>query len=80
MMGNASGSGDLGELDDLYEAIILDGGAIAPSLGNLVFHTARAERYDRLGHPVWTGGILTFDGERWALRRTDVPRPHATRQ
>ena len=24
MMGNASGSGDLGELDDLYEAIILD--------------------------------------------------------
>ncbi|MQG29319.1 MAG: SUF system NifU family Fe-S cluster assembly protein, partial [SAR202 cluster bacterium] len=24
MMGNASGSGNLGELDDLYEAIILD--------------------------------------------------------
>jgi poly-gamma-glutamate synthesis protein (capsule biosynthesis protein) len=59
----------------LYEALIHDSGAIAPSLGNLVFHTARTERYDHLGHPVWTGGILTFDGERWTLRRTDVPRP-----
>ena len=66
----------------LYDAIILDGAAIAPSLGNLVFHTARGDKYDRLGHPVWKGGILVFDGERWSLRPANVPRPacHAARE
>lgn len=38
-----------------YRAKALAGGAFAPGLGNLVFHTARANAYDREGLDVWTG-------------------------
>lgn len=38
---------------------------VAPGLGNLVFHTARAEKYDALGIPVRQGSALTLDGGTW---------------
>ncbi|MCI5074204.1 CapA family protein [Oricola sp.] len=58
----------------LYDMADHKGAPIAPSLGNLVFHTARGEAYDRLGHPVWEGGILVIEDEGCSLLRTDVPR------
>lgn len=56
----------------LYELIVHNGAAIAPSLGNLVFHTARGDTYDDLGYPVWDGGILVLESGNFSLLRTNI--------
>ena len=48
---------------------------IAPGLGNLVFHTRRAEAYDRNGLPVWQGRAGVYDGNGWHMRGVSVERP-----
>lgn len=63
----------------LYESMVHNSSAIAPGLGNLVFHTARGEAYDRLGLPVWEGGMLVLEGGKCSLRRMDVLRPPPSR-
>lgn len=62
-----------------YRAKALAGGAFAPGLGNLVFHTARADAYDREGLDVWTGQALRLDGDG-AMRAVPLPavRPPVT--
>lgn len=52
-------------------------GISAPGLGNLVFHTRRAERYDALGLPVWVGTAAVLDRGTWATRDFAVLRPGA---
>lgn len=46
---------------------------VAPGLGNLVFHTARAERYDAAGLPVRTGAALGFGDGAARLDRFAIP-------
>ena len=52
------------------------GRPILAGLGNLVFHTHRAERYDAQSIDVWTGAICLcrFDGQRLAAGVDIVPR------
>ena len=59
----------------LYDMVMCGGAAFAPSLGNLVFHTARGADYDRLGLPVWDGGMLLFEDGTWSQRRVTAQRP-----
>ena len=52
-------------------------GLLAPSLGNLVFHTRRAATYDRLRLPVWTGMVLTWVSGTWTSFEIEALRPSA---
>ncbi|MCO6382682.1 CapA family protein [Oceanicola sp. 502str15] len=53
-------------------------GLIAPSLGNLVFHTRRGERYDAMGLPVWKGAAAVLEGGAWRGVEVAVARPAGT--
>lgn len=48
---------------------------VAPGLGNLVFHTRRAARYDKLGLPVWRGLAVVWENHCWRTVDFPVPRP-----
>lgn len=50
---------------------------LAPSLGNLVFHTERGPRYDAQGPAVWVGGALTIEDGSARYHQLDVVRPSA---
>jgi poly-gamma-glutamate synthesis protein (capsule biosynthesis protein) len=50
-------------------------GVLAPSLGNLVFHTRRGAVYDRLRLPVWTGMVLTLASNTWTSAEVEALRP-----
>jgi poly-gamma-glutamate capsule biosynthesis protein CapA/YwtB (metallophosphatase superfamily) len=47
----------------------------APSLGNLVFHTARGPVYDKLQLPVWQGKALIKADGSWRETDVDVLKP-----
>ena len=48
--------------------------AVALGLGNLVFHTRRGPRYDRLGLDVWRGQALEYRDNLWTSHDIVVPR------
>ncbi|TNF21413.1 MAG: hypothetical protein EP318_07495 [Rhodobacteraceae bacterium] len=58
-----------------YPAEVRAGQILAPGMGNLVFHTARAARYRKLGIPIETGQAAIFEGGRWRVEAVDVVLP-----
>lgn len=63
-----------------YPATIDGGRILAPGLGNLVFHTARAERYHDLGIPIESGLVAVFEGGSWRVEPIDVLLPSVPRR
>jgi len=48
---------------------------IAAGLGNLAFHTRRADVYERLGLPVWKGQAADYRNGAWRITEIPVERP-----
>lgn len=48
---------------------------VAPGLGNLVFHTRRADLYDRMNLPVWDGLAAVAENGVWTTVSVRVQRP-----
>lgn len=58
-----------------YPATMQGSRILAPGLGNLVFHTARAERYHDLGIPIDRGLVASLEGSSWRVEAVDVILP-----